>query len=362
MLDVDMDEADDDADPDYVPEEGEEDYFETENEEDDEFPAENISFVPSASSSTSPYIGKNQHVWEKKPKERKGRAAPPKKQIFVPGSRSEATSLEDPLKIWKLFFDKPILEEILVCTNKEMKLKADDRASRGVTDQSYHGPLSYNELLATFGLLYLAGVQKSAKLHLDELWSMEFGLTIFRITMSQQRFEYILLCLRFDDRETRPEREPEDNFALIRNIWDKFVRNCTRLYSPSANMTVDEQLLSFRGNCGFRMYIPSKPAKYGIKIVSLNDAATGYMFNAIPYLGLSSEEREKKRKKKELDAQQGSGASTSESVQKKKAERKGPQSVGKPPAPKTKLLGENENEARQMFEKRRRKTRIWERK
>ena len=35
----------------------------------------------------------------------------------------------------------------------------------------------------------------------------------------------------------------------------------------------------------FRMYIPNKPAKYGIKIVMLNDVKSKYMLSAIPYLG-----------------------------------------------------------------------------
>lgn len=33
------------------------------------------------------------------------------------------------------------------------------------------------------------------------------------------------------------------------------------------DLTVDEQLVSFRGRCSFRQYIPSKPGKYGLKIL-----------------------------------------------------------------------------------------------
>ena len=36
------------------------------------------------------------------------------------------------------------------------------------------------------------------------------------------------------------------------------------------------------------MYIKSKPDKYGLKIISLNDANTSYMLHAIPYLGKTS--------------------------------------------------------------------------
>src|SRR5215469_8524374 len=57
------------------------------------------------------------------------------------------------------------------------------------------------------------------------------------------------------------------------------------MYTPSENLTVDEQLLEFRGKCPFRMYIPNKPAKYGIKLVFANDNRSKYLLRAIPYLG-----------------------------------------------------------------------------
>jgi len=53
--------------------------------------------------------------------------------------------------------------------------------------------------------------------------------------------------------------------------------NCKKNYIPHTYCTVDEQLLGFRGKCSFRMYIPSKPDKYGLKIVTLNDAMTSYL-------------------------------------------------------------------------------------
>ena len=53
-------------------------------------------------------------------------------------------------------------------------------------------------------------------------------------------------------------------------------------------MTVDEMFAPFRGRVPFRMYIPSKPAKYGLKIFMVNDAKSQYALNAIPYLGKNS--------------------------------------------------------------------------
>ena len=44
-------------------------------------------------------------------------------------------------------------------------------------------------------------------------------------------------------------------------------------------------LRAFKGHCSFRMYMPNKPAKYGIKIFIMADAKTSYMWDAIVYLG-----------------------------------------------------------------------------
>ncbi|KAK5887853.1 hypothetical protein CesoFtcFv8_016414 [Champsocephalus esox] len=51
------------------------------------------------------------------------------------------------------------------------------------------------------------------------------------------------------------------------------------LYEPGPEVTVDEQLVPFRGRCGFKQYMPSKPAKYGIKSWVACDARSSYAWN-----------------------------------------------------------------------------------
>lgn len=48
-------------------------------------------------------------------------------------------------------------------------------------------------------------------------------------------------------------------------------------------------LVPFRGRCGFRMYIPSKPARYGLKVQILADSKTHYMVNSEIYSGKRNE-------------------------------------------------------------------------
>ncbi|CAE1153072.1 unnamed protein product [Acanthosepion pharaonis] len=103
--------------------------------------------------------------------------------------------------------------------------------------------------------------------------------------MSEGCFTFLLNCLCFDDFNTREQRRGTDRFAPIRKVWDTFLLACGTRYIPHEFLTVDEQLLAFRGRCPFCMYIPNKPAKYGTKIIMVNDVKGKYMLSGIPYLG-----------------------------------------------------------------------------
>lgn len=60
---------------------------------------------------------------------------------------------------------------------------------------------------------------------------------------------------------------------------------CWENYIPETNITIDEQLLTLRSRCNFKMYIPKKPSKYGLKIEMMCNSGTWYMIDAMPYLG-----------------------------------------------------------------------------
>ncbi|CAH2008058.1 unnamed protein product [Acanthoscelides obtectus] len=151
--------------------------------------------------------------------------------------------------------------------------------------QRYTGQTDKTELEASFGLLYISGLLKNSHVNLEELWPKKYGAPIFRATMSKNMFSLLIKNLRLDDNATRKKRKELDKFCAIRDIWERYVENCRNNYTPSEYVTVDEQLIGFRGCCPFRMYIPNKPDKYGIKIMMLCDAKTFYMFSAIPYIG-----------------------------------------------------------------------------
>ncbi|KAJ4426895.1 hypothetical protein ANN_26694 [Periplaneta americana] len=95
------------------------------------------------------------------------------------------------------------------------------------------------------------------------------GMEACYLTMSAKRFRFLLRCLRFDDVRTRDEHKEINKLAPVREVFEIIVNNFQRFCYASEYLTFDEQLLAFRGNCQFWLYIPSKPAKYGIKVFAL---------------------------------------------------------------------------------------------
>ena len=103
--------------------------------------------------------------------------------------------------------------------------------------------------------------------------------------MSLNRFVFFLRCARFDNYRSRPQRLETDRLAAISDIWKQFVSNLRRHYIPGETLTLDEQLVGYRGCIPGRTYIPSKPSKYGLKVFWLAEAHTGFALNAIIYTG-----------------------------------------------------------------------------
>lgn len=145
--------------------------------------------------------------------------------------------------------------------------------------------IDIDETKAFIGCLLFIGVMKSRHENYESLWSNELGRQPLRATMSLSRFKLILKFIRFDDLETRVARRQRDKMAAIRQVWDLFATRCRTFYNVGTDCTVDEQLVGFRGRCPFRMYIPSKPHRYGIKIWSLVDSHSCYVYNCQVYLG-----------------------------------------------------------------------------
>ena len=139
------------------------------------------------------------------------------------------------------------------------------------------------KILAYIGLVVTAGHLKQNYLSLNDLWDKKYGPPIFRATMPKCRFIALTRFMRFDNKETRTARRAADKRAPIRDLFNEINTLLLSYYTPSEYLTVDEQLVLFKGPS--RQYIPSKPNKYGMKIFWICDAKSFYPLKAKPYLG-----------------------------------------------------------------------------
>jgi len=207
----------------------------------------------------------------------------------IPGLRGPVKNMGDtanPSNIWNTFFTDSIISEILTWTN----VKIDSVREKYKQMSSFTKNVDEIELRSLFGLLFYTAVFKSNHESSELLFATDgTGREIFRLVMSQKRFLFLINCLRFDNPNTRDERKEENPIAAVSEIFDEFINNCKLNYSLSSCVTIDEMLISFRGRCKFKMYMPNKPAKYGIKLMCLTDSRTHYLHNAYIYAGQNTD-------------------------------------------------------------------------
>nr|CAI5861789.1 unnamed protein product [Callosobruchus analis] len=232
---------------------------------------------------TDSLLGKNGYVWTTKPK--KEGKTPSINVVHVrPGPVPAVKGLVQPASNFQLFFPDGLLEKVVLHTNQEINRQ---NKKYKVTSQTV-SETNLVELKSLLGLYILAAGLKDNHLSSNIMFDSSLSGTRYKSTMSKGRFEFLTSCLRFDDKTTRNERRAQTVFAPISEIWDEFIEACRKSYKPGSYVTIDEQLVGFRGRCPFRMYIPNKPSKYGIKIVLLCDVSTKYLIHASPYLGKST--------------------------------------------------------------------------
>jgi len=190
-------------------------------------------------------------------------------------TRHAARSCSSVSDCFFLFFRTKFLEEICKWTNKEGRQ----------TLVSKWKDMTVTELKKLTGVLLLIGVYKSNHENVSQLWSLTDGRPIFNKIMSRNRFQEMVRVMRFDDAEARRARRSPDKLQPIRKVFEMWNDALIDAFIPGPNLTVDEQLLTFRGRCPFRQYIPSKPGKYGIKIWAVCDSATSYVLKMDVYKG-----------------------------------------------------------------------------
>lgn len=232
-------------------------------------------------SEESIFVSKNKTIWQKEKTNQKVKTCSQNIITHLPGLKGIARNIREPLESWELFFNSKIIQSIVEWTNIYI-----EKVSVNYTRDRDAKKTNEVEMRALFGLLYICGLHKSSHTNAQDLWATDgSGIEILRNTMSYKRFIFLLRCLRLDNVTSRDTRKKIDKLAAVREFFTNFNENCQSAYVVGEYVTIDEKLEKFRGRCSFRQYIPSKPAKYGIKIFALVDSKTFYSYNMEIYAG-----------------------------------------------------------------------------
>ena len=226
--------------------------------------------------------------WSRQPDTQRSRRLDLNVTRHKPGLIGRARSVTTDLDAFLLFFQDGVIDLTIKYTNQKLlEEKVKYESSTKDSDLSHlqeFDPVTRSELLSFVGLSLLRG-SVGAESSAEDLFTGPFAQAPFIATMSYRRYLKLLRCLRFDDAETRPTRRETDKFCLIREMFNIFDCGLRQHLHPSDDVCLDETLVRFRGRCGFKVYMPSKPGKYGVLFRSVADAEFHYIWKLWPYAG-----------------------------------------------------------------------------
>ncbi|KAF5277530.1 hypothetical protein FQR65_LT15976 [Abscondita terminalis] len=229
-----------------------------------------ISALPQVERDAAHFMSKNGTKWYKDYKLNK--PGPSKNMIY------------DPLSIFRCLLSEDIFRIIIRETNRKANQVASTWNQEHSTKQKQWKALTLKEFDAFVAIILYAGLTKSNTEPAKELWDSTHA-PIFKAALSHDRFLSITKLIRFDNAYTRPQRLQTSKTAAIDDIWLMLQANLRGAYTPHSSLTVDEQLFPYRGRTRFTHYIPSKSAKYGIKVWWLCDSKYFYPLKGMIYGG-----------------------------------------------------------------------------
>ena len=187
------------------------------------------------------------------------------------------------LEFVQLYLTDEFMEEITFQTN--LYARQFIIANPGNHASKVWKPVDPDELMTYLAISVLMGISTRPKV--KDYWSKDplYHNPLINAVMSRNRYEIINKFLHFADNSQYNNQDPNrDRLYKVRPVLDHLVSKFQELYYPTREVSVDEQLLKFKGQLYFKQYIPKKRSRFGVKFFSLCDS-NGYLFNTNIYVG-----------------------------------------------------------------------------
>lgn len=127
-------------------------------------------------------------------------------------------------------------------------------------------PTNVQEVKQLFGLHMAMGCLKFPRRTL--YWDNALGIRLFTSTMAKNRFFKLRSHLHLVNNLEIPDNTDNDRLFKVRPIYDSVRKRCLHLDMEKC-LSIDEQMVPFKGKLNIKQYIKGKPCPWGVKIFVL---------------------------------------------------------------------------------------------
>lgn len=202
-----------------------------------------------------------------------------KKNNFVPvtfdGSNLSVNPLDmSPLKYFQLYMPPELFSDMAKFTNMYA-------LNQGIRFK----PSTPEEIEILFGLHIVMGTVKLPRVSM--YWDNTIGMQSFLDTLTRDRFFQLRTNLHLVDIAVP---STTDRLYKVRPIFDSLRKRCQELNVEKV-VSLDEQMIPFRGQLNIKQYMKGKPTPWGIKLFMLC-GISGIAYDFVIYQGKTTEVNE----------------------------------------------------------------------
>ena len=193
-----------------------------------------------------------------------------------------------PLETLKLFLTDDLINSLVTHTNTYadiMKNTPQIQEKMNTQNRNIFNlwvPVTFDEMWTYLAVSSIMGILGKPKY--DLFWSKDpfISTPIFSRLMRRDRYTQIRKMIHFTD---PADEDPEDPMRKLSTYLDVLLACFKEVYTPEQNVAVDEYLSLWKGRLKFRVYIPNKRERYGVKVYMLCESASAYLYSFKVYSG-----------------------------------------------------------------------------
>jgi len=180
---------------------------------------------------------------------------------------SEIMELETPLQFFKYLFTDEIVAHIVEHTILYAVQECPENALKITT----------TDIERFIGICMYMSINRFSSCR--NYWSIRFRVNYVADVMTYNSFAKIKRFLHFSNNEL----STDDRLVKVRPVVD-MLRRRFQLVPFEEHLSIDEQIIPFKGRHGLKQYMPKKPHKWGYKVYVLS-GVSGYAYDIEVYSG-----------------------------------------------------------------------------